>query len=168
MANKAHPAVPPDFDGTPARHVVGIDAGKDTGLAAWDTSEKRVTEILTLNFWGTYFHIIEKYSAVDTIVIIEDPNLNKPTFNRSWVKSAKANTAVSQNVGGVKRETHLLAEGLSAYGFTVYAVRPGTKKWDKDTLKMYTGWAGRTSQHGRDAAKLIVGHSGKSNGRRAF
>ena len=41
--------------------------------------------------------------------------------------------------------------------FTMQKPRPGLTKWKADYWAKVTGWKGRTSEHARDAALLVLG-----------
>jgi hypothetical protein len=137
--------------------IIGIDGGTKTGLADWNPHQKRFMRIATLDFWSAFFEVCET-DASETLLVIEDPQANRPVFHRAGVTDRRA-MKVAQNVGAVKRESRLLAEGFERAGYRVVLVRPGGRKWDAATFRALTRHVGRTSQHGRDAAKLVFGLS---------
>lgn len=133
--------------------VWGIDGGVSTGLAKWDRRNRKFVEILTLDFWAAYEHVLQD-DPQTTEIIIEAPRLISPTF--SYGESARRKREkIAGNIGGVKRESQLLADGFRRKGFTVTEEKPHGPKWPDEYFKRVTGWQGRTSQHGRDAGKLV-------------
>lgn len=136
-----------------ARYIVGIDGGAHTGFAIWDTREKEFTDILTVSFWEAY-DLSLKFFKHETAFIIEDPGVNKPTFHRNKMKR-KVLDRKAQNVGGVKRETKLLGEGIERAGYFVLYVPPSSRKLEHAEFRVTTGYQKRTSQHARDAAMLV-------------
>lgn len=145
---------------TPNTTLVGIDPGRNTGLAIRypDGTHK----LLTLDFWRTVFQIQKlkatcKESGIKLIVYIEDPNLNKPTFLKAGVQNHASNTRISQNIGQNKKEAELLIQYCRISGINVIAVKPTTSKWSAKEFKLYTKIEDRCSQHAKDAYKLISG-----------
>lgn len=129
-------------------YAVGIDPGKQTGLAIYDRSEQRIIVAETTDFWRVYNRFYA--SSPDMYdVFIEMPNTK-----HNWHKSNDNTTSV--NVGMAYRESELLAEGLERLGFNVRRVSPKQKgrKLNAEQIRKITGYEGRTSQHVRDAIAL--------------
>ena len=61
--------------------------------------------------------------------------------------------------GSVKRDCQIWEDFLRAHGIKYEMVAPhqGATKWTADTFARITGYTGRTSNHGRDAAVLVFG-----------
>lgn len=134
---------------------IGIDPGVNNGIALWDSGNKTLL-IETKDFWkliNTMDLISQRVSRFT--VILEDPNQNKPTFNRG--KNKPVNERISQNVGSNKRTAQLIKEYCEINNIPIELVRPSSAKWDKQTFENITKYKGSTSQHGRDAAKLVFG-----------
>ena len=134
---------------------IGIDGGSSTGFAVWDAVEQRFEKLLTTTFWEA-LALVETYPASEVVVVVEDPAQNAPLFDKG-VRGARKRERIAQNVGGVKRESTLLADGLERKGFRVRRIRPRTRKLDEAQFKRITHYQGRTSQHSRDAAMLVFG-----------
>lgn len=138
---------------------IGIDPGAQTGFAK--SVDGKITEIRTSSFWeviGILEHEeTETFVGLQSLeVFIEDPDQISPTFPRGV--SRKVQDTISQKVGRCKRDGQLLIEFCRSRGIKVVAVKPSTAaKWTEKDLELYTGWTRRTSKHGRDAARLIVG-----------
>jgi len=136
--------------------LVGIDCGTTTGLAVM----KRATRDLILHtsdFWNTYDFIVEKFTPTQVGIFIESPQHIKPSFRRS--KNIRKEKKIAQNVGGVKRETELLIEGIRRAGYLVAEVVPKKTKLTHEQFLTLTGYnkTKTTNQHCRDAAMLIYG-----------
>lgn len=135
-----------------ARFVIGIDPGRSTGVAVFDRKEKR-WELVTLDFWRTYQLITETYGFDATLIVVEDPNVNRPVFDHGV--SGRRRERIAQGVGSNKSEARLLADGLERAGFVVIRMAPvRSSKWTRRELEAIVGIAGRSSQHARDACRL--------------
>ena len=138
------------------RIYIGIDPGVNTGYALWK-DDLLYTE--TLTFWsmvGTLRQMPLAYPDHEIIVIIENPALNKTTFFRQGTSRAIMNK-ISRNVGANCQDALRLIEYAEGLDLEVRQVRPKTEKWNRQTFERVTGHRGRTSQHARDAAKLVYG-----------
>jgi len=136
--------------------IIGIDAGVDTGFAVYSRKLRRLIVVSTIDFWTAY-DAVRSYPRKDVAVIIEAPQMNRPVFDRDSADSHKKHGRLAMNVGSVKRESQLLAEGLRRDGYLVIEEKPSTQKWTAEYFKRITGWDKRCSQHARDAAKLVFG-----------
>ena len=176
------------------RYYIGLDPGKSTGYAVWDSEKKEFECIETLTFWEAvqrveYYRHDDFHYDHNHEIVIEDPAQNKPTFFRPGTTQRQM-YKISQNVGANKEHGRLLIERFESLGLQVDAVKPkgndqeklnrvlnhkygnnpiparelsAIKKTLKDTknnaanFKFITGYSGRTSEHGRDAAMLVFG-----------
>lgn len=147
---------------------IGIDPGVKTGWAVYDPWRKKMVEVCTKSFLSTLVAVNEIEVGVHETIdedcevtfFIENPGLNKPTFPRN--ANRKAMERISRNVGANCREAELLIGCIREYGFKVIECRPKKNKLSRGKMKMkefqrLTGYEGRTSQHGRDAALLVWG-----------
>jgi hypothetical protein len=141
---------------------IGIDPGKFTGVAAWYKNTKAL-ELHTFSFWETidYLTMQMEYSKKHNVqlkVVLEDPNQNKPIYfgNKRAVNEA-TRLRVAQNVGSNKRDAQLMEVFLERNGIEVTLVKPTTSKWSLSYFQKITKYTGRTSEHARDAAKLVYG-----------
>ena len=98
---------------TPKTHknLIGIDCGKKTGVAVWDVNAQRFSVIKTVDFWSAFEWIVNEFSVKKTGIFVEDPAQNKPVWRRATMKNHEFQKKC-QHVGGVKRESLLLIEGL--------------------------------------------------------
>lgn len=141
-------------------YTIGIDPGRNTGVAIYNRMTNKITLALTVTFWELFHDILPGYSPEVVDVVVEDANLNKPTFAKAGDFGAGRREKISRNVGSVQAESRLIIEGLRRLGYTVLAIRPGGKKWDNETVKRLTGYTSRTSQHVRDAIRFCYGVKG--------
>ena len=147
------------------KYSIGIDPGVNMGFCLYDKTARKIVKLDTLEFWELFDALdeIKQYIAPQNIIFyIENSALNKPTFVKLGGDTQKKVQKISRNVGSNQRESTLLIEGIRRYGFTVIEVKPtgvrGQKrKWDESFFKKVTGYAGRSSQHARDAAMLVYG-----------
>ena len=133
-----------------ALKVIGIDPGVHTGVALYDRGSKKVEEAKTLDFWSA-LDFVCTFSKNEIAVVIEDPNLNRPTFLKHGQEGREK---ISQNVGSNKAEARLLIDGLRKMGYVVRTEKPMSSKWTAEQVKRHTGYEARCSEHARDAIKL--------------
>ena len=134
--------------------VIGIDPGKQTGFAIYDTDFDKLTDLRTLTFWTAFQAIGELDFKEVSHVVVELPD-----SKHVWHKGASSPAALQRqgvNVGSVIREAELFREGLSLGGYTVKVVNPRGKV-DATRFNNWTGWTGRSNQHERDAGLLCFG-----------
>jgi predicted nuclease with RNAse H fold len=144
------------------RYVVGIDPGVKTGFAVWDRDGRRLLSVETADFWTVFFQISNApiLRPKNTLIVIEVAHY-APVFRERKAKGKNVNHAarLAQNVGQVMREAKLLAEGLRRLGYEVVEQKPlGKAKKAADDVAQFqrlTGWTERTSQHARDAARMV-------------
>lgn len=143
---------------------IGIDAGVNTGFAQWNTDKNEFDGILTLTFWEAITKLeqiqeLEQFIPEDRKmhVYLEDPNVNKPTFFHKATAS-RVREKISQNVGSNKRDAQLIAEFCRYRSIKITLVPPNRKgKMKPEAFKQISNYKGKTSQHGRDAALLVLG-----------
>lgn len=71
---------------------IGIDPGKNNGVAIWSVTGKKYLSLETLDFWDVLNQLDDcKKKYVVHSVVIENPNLNKPVFMDSKQKSTVTN-----------------------------------------------------------------------------
>jgi len=140
------------------RFAIGIDGGKKTGFAVWDRSMHEFMKLESCDFWTAYKYVVDHFTPKNAELFIEDPSQNKPVFMKKGVRNNKAFSKVAQNVGGVKRETNLLIEGIELEGFDVKRIVPRKgimTKIKAEPFRNITGYEGRTNEHSRDAAMMV-------------
>ena len=132
---------------------IGIDPGTETGLAVWDSTRRTLTDCRTLKIHKALeeVKIHTSINPGNVIVIFEDARQRKWYGSRSWEKM--------QGAGSIKRDCTIWEDFLTDNGIPFQALPPreGMTKVSQEYFKMITHWAGRTSNHARDAAMLVVG-----------
>ena len=128
---------------------IGIDPGKDTGLAVWNGNLGQFVELIATDFVGAIDMCLEYKNNVEKVFVEVPPT----KFN--WHDPAAAH-----NVGRVCREAELMVEMLKYYEFQVISVPP-QGKIDDDQFRKLTEYPHKTNQHKRDAAMLVWGTWGE-------
>ena len=133
--------------------IVGIDPGVRTGFAIWSREARKLTTVETVGITHA-MTMIRTMADAETLhsVRFEDARL------RSWF-GAKGREAL-QGAGSIKRDCSIWEEflqGLVGVPFLPVSPQAKGRKLDAAAFKRLTGWQGRTSEHGRDAAMLIFG-----------
>lgn len=132
---------------------IGIDPGTHTGVAVWDTREG---EFLSLQTMPIHRALLEVYKwsqrPVEIQVVIEDAR------QRTWFGKGDTN-AKAQGAGSVKRDCSIWEDFCKDYGIPYWAKPPvkGATKVSAKYFKMISHYQGRTSEHSRDAAMLVIG-----------
>lgn len=134
---------------------IGIDTGTHTGFAVWDDRARRFLELSTLPIHRAMEKVL-RYAASGSpcIVVFEDAR-RRTWFGDDWRKSRQK----LQGAGSVKRDCSIWEAFLKDKGIRFSAVPPvkGGTKLPADRFRALTGYAGRTSNHARDAAILVFG-----------
>lgn len=135
---------------------IGIDPGVNTGLAVWETREKRFLEVRTLPIVRA-LELCEEYRMSYALnMVFEDARL------RQWLpreRNLSEYRGKLMGAGSVKRDCDIWEEYCTEHSIPFQAVPPrrGETKWDADYFARVTGWTKRTSNHARDAALLVYG-----------
>lgn len=142
---------------------IGIDPGENTGMAVWDSASRSFLEVATLPLWEALEQVKRWHYAcllapvqVDLLVVFEDARQRTwfaPERNRSEYRGKL------MGAGAAKRDSKIWEEFLEGQHipFRAQGPRPGGTKWNKEYWYQVTGWKGRTSEHARDAALLVMG-----------
>lgn len=138
--------------------AIGVDPGKNTGIAVWDCEKQKIIELKTMSFWQAYNHVAVNWKAkADRLLVrVEDPSGNSPVWHGSG-KSKGVQAKIAQRVGRNKQMADLLIEGYRQAGLVVQPVVPKSSKWTHKMFKKITGYKGRSNEHNRDAARMVVG-----------
>jgi len=141
---------------TQPQYALGIDPGVHCGYARYCCTTRKLVEVSTLGFWGVYDHVRTTYTPDQVEIFIEKTPRNRLYARRDGM-AGRVRDRVAGNVGANQMIATLLIEGFRALGYSVTEVKPTSAKWTLGEFKRLTGYYGRTSEHGRDAAKLIFG-----------
>ena len=136
---------------------IGIDPGTHTGLAVWDSGQGKFLLLETLPIHKA-LDLISKWQQeckdrdVAMDVTFEDAR------QRTWFGKGNV-SAKAQGAGSVKRDCSIWEDFCKDYGIPYWAKPPvkGATKVSADYFKMVSHWQGRTSEHSRDAAMLVIG-----------
>ena len=130
---------------------IGIDPGKNTGIAAYDDKMRELTLVECLPIHRAMEAVLELSGRTDVYVIFEDARQRTWFGERSAVKL--------QGAGSVKRDCTIWEDFLSDKGIAFRAIPPvkGATKLTDQRFKMITRWTGRSNEHSRDAAMLVFG-----------
>ena len=134
---------------------IGIDPGTHTGVAVWDTKEGRFLSLETLPIHQALIIVMMWRDKIghDLQVVFEDAR------QRTWFGRDKNTNAKLQGAGSIKRDCSIWEDFCKDYQIPFLAVPPikGGTKLSEAYLKTISGWKGRTSNHARDAAMLVIG-----------
>jgi len=134
------------------RIAVGVDPGVNTGLALWDIDAQALTEVSSTGIVDAMLRV-RSLSLTGSLhcVVFEDARL------RTWF-GTKGREAL-QGAGSVKRDCQVWVEWLTTLGCAYRGVSPKNKgaKLNAAQFERLTNWEGRTNEHGRDAALLVLG-----------
>ena len=138
---------------------IGIDPGTHTGVAIWSKTERMLYMVDTMTITQAMKTVDDYVGAFDNegskqyevVVFIEDAR------KRTWFGSA--NREKLQGAGSVKRDCSIWETFCKELGVECRKIAPkhNTTKLKEAQFKVLTNWAGRTSEHARDAACLVFG-----------
>lgn len=133
---------------------IGIDPGTHTGVAVWDSREGKFLTLETLPIHRAISKVVfiaEIYKG-DVQVVFEDAR------KRTWYGNGDTNAKL-QGAGSVKRDCSIWEDLCKDYGIPFQAIPPvkGATKVTAEYFKMISHYEGRTSEHSRDAAMLVIG-----------
>ena len=138
--------------------VLGIDPGMVTGLAAYVPAENALAFVTSagplqalrlLTAW-------HREGALAAAVIEDSRPL--PVYARHRNVNRGERDRIARSVGRVDVLTELYAELLRSLDVPVRTREPvRSAKWTAADLARITGYASRTNEHGRDAARLVFG-----------
>lgn len=135
-----------------AQIFIGVDPGTNTGLAIWNTAEKKFESIETLSIFKALMKVNQIIAEKKYVTVrIEDAR------QRKWFGNAGREQL--QGAGSIKRDCTIWEEFLTEIGVTFTMVPPKNNrtKMTAPSFKAYTKWNERTSEHSRDAAMLVFG-----------
>ena len=144
-----------------ATFIVGVDAGKQTGIGILRRADDKVMGWCTKDFFTTQDFMVETFpNKSDVKVFVETPA--KMLYGRNESGVNKQEQTIMYHAGGNRREAELLAGQLRKLGFTVEEVLPVREaKWDARRMKLFTGSNQRSNSHERDAVRLAKYYANK-------
>lgn len=136
--------------------LIGIDAGTHTGVAVWNTKDHRLELIDTMTITQAMDYVRgERMRGLamgfEVVVYLEDAR------KRNWFGNTGREKL--QGAGSVKRDCAIWQTFCEEQGIELRKIAPkhNATKLNASQFKLITGWHGRTSDHGRDAAMLVFG-----------
>lgn len=147
------------------RYYIGIDPGVNTGYAVWDALERELVKVGCVDFLEMV-KMLEAINPMEYTVIIEDPNLNAPTFFHKETDRRKREK-ISQNVGANKRDAQLLIQLCQRRGLEFQPRRPSQGKWSSAVCRsIIRQKISPDNSHTRDAVRLVWGIQSRKHRRR--
>lgn len=130
--------------------LIGLDPGTHTGYAEMESGKLVAVETLKIHKAMDRLLKDKRYRHVQ-MVYWEDARL------RQWFGAAGREKL--QGAGSIKRDCAIWEDFFKDYGIpnTPLPPRAGATKWTPDYFARVTGWGKRASEHGRDAACLLIG-----------
>jgi len=137
------------------RHmIVGLDPGVTTGLAVWDAQQQRLTAVESMGIVAAMLRVqsMMSFGSLHSVVF-EDARLRAYFGNKG--------REALQGAGSIKRDCGIWVEWFEHVGCAYRAISPRQKgaKLNATQFQMLTLWEGRTNDHGRDAALLVLGRT---------
>jgi hypothetical protein len=133
-------------------YLIGIDPGKNTGLAVWNIAQKRLEIVHTCGIIEAMGLVYDFLALGHKVKLrVEDARL------RTWF--GETGREKLQGAGSIKRDCSIWEEFCKFHSIKFDPVKPaaGATKWTDHYFKRVTGWKGRTSEHSRDAVCLVFG-----------
>lgn len=140
---------------------IGIDPGTHTGVAVWDSRERKFISLDTLSLHRALELVLswchphwegDRLYNEKVQVVFEDAR------QRTWYGKGDTNAKL-QGAGSVKRDCSIWEDFCKDYDIPYWAKPPvkGATKVSAEYFKMVSHYTGRTSEHSRDAAMLVIG-----------
>ena len=136
------------------KYAIGIDTGVHTGYAVWDVESQQLIKCETMQIDEAMETIRETWeNGYSILVIIEDARLRK--FFKGENMAAK-----QQGAGSIKRDAKIWEDYLKRLNIDFKLVNPTYRrtKLTEEYFKKISKYEGRTSNHARDAAMLVLGY----------
>ena len=136
---------------------IGIDPGTHTGVAVWDSRQGKFLYLETCPIHQALLDVMQWHIAClhrneKIEVVFEDAR------QRTWFGYENTD-AKKQGAGSVKRDCSIWEDFCKDFDIPFQAKPPvkGATKVSVDYFKMVSHYQGRTSEHARDAAMLVIG-----------
>jgi hypothetical protein len=147
--------------------ILGIDPGKDTGIALYNTDDQILEQLTTIEGWQMVSTIMDLISR-DKLqaVVFEDIRKQSHIFNKGNKLFNKTLAKRGRNVGSIDTYCEIIEKTCNKCNIPCYGLSPKEKgaKWEHKKRDLRNGcfldyfpyWKGKTNEHNRDAAKLLV------------
>lgn len=133
-------------------YYVGIDVGVHTGVALWNSPERKFIEIKSMPIHKAMDYVRTLVArGHDIQVRFEDAR------KRQWFGTASVERL--QGAGSIKRDSQIWEDFLSDEGISYLPIPPKNNrtKLTRVAFDRLTGWNRATNEHSRDAAMLVFG-----------
>lgn len=126
--------------------IVGIDPGVNTGYAVWDG--EKLTHCESMDIVTALWTVKDLSDNFSIKVYFEDAR------QRHWFGSSGREKLLG--AGSVRRDSQIWETFCQKRGIPYCAVAPkdNMTKLNAKMFNLYTGWKGKSNEHGRDAAML--------------
>ena len=136
-----------------AKYIIGIDPGVNTGFAVWSREKKEFVVVTCDKIHEAMTMVrvaVQNYGIEDVFVRMEDARL------RTWFGNSGKEQL--QGAGSIKRDCGIWQDFLIDLGLQYELVPPKKNKTKVSAawFKTVTKWTGRTNNHARDAAMLVL------------
>ena len=133
---------------------IGIDPGTHTGVAVWDSRERDFISIETLPIHRALLRVslLAEANPGNVEVVFEDAR------QRTWFGRGDV-SAKMQGAGSIKRDCSIWEDFCNDNHIPFRALPPikGFTKLSPERFARISKYKGRTSEHARDAAMLVIG-----------
>lgn len=131
----------------PERTLIGIDPGKNTGIAIYRDGALHQLHTLSPDMIESLLVRVRP-----DLVVYEDSRQQSAVFSRGT--NARATLKIARNVGEIDMLCRQIEDMCRRHGLESLGVSPLRKgaKLDADRFAAVTGWVKRSNQHERDAA----------------
>ena len=135
----------------PATKYIGIDSGKNTGIAIWNADSKTFEQIATVMIHRAMEAVLKEAAQNKIKVRVEDARLRK--------YYGQAGREKLQGAGSIKRDAVIWEDFLKDHEipFEMVAPKNNKTKLSKQQFTAISKYTGLTSEHSRDAAMLVIG-----------
>ena len=134
------------------KRVVGIDPGKHTAIAILNLETGELEELQTMMIHNALEYV--DGMLLDSYIVVEDAH--------KWDnKDAENYEERKQGAGSIKRDCTIWKDYLKDNEAFFAFNRPqknSLKNISHSQFKKLTGWVGRTNEHNRAAAMMILGY----------
>lgn len=63
--------------------IIGIDGGKSTGVAVFNSKEQKLVFVKTLHFWAAFNYVVDTFDPGEALVVVEKLNSNGALYART-------------------------------------------------------------------------------------
>lgn len=136
-------------------HILGIDPGANTGLAAFSGGALGFLKTIEPH---AIEHNLRHYKPAR--VVFEDSRLESKVWTTAGSRAAALK--IARNVGQIDAWCSLITAICADLGIPAHGISPTAKgaKLDAEAFALVTRWAGRSNQHERDAAMVAWPYRG--------